>query len=106
LLNDILGVDSESTIVENRVLEVEIRSFSTVHSETLNTCSGKGGENVVVGIGVVEEEMVVCNLSSGMLNMAVSTSLSLRSARLRLGMMVVQVQQMIPFDLDINNFTN
>jgi len=60
-----------------------------VHSETLKTCSDKGGDKIVVGVGagaVVEEERV---FSSGMLNVMVSTSLSLRSARLRLGMMEV-----------------
>ena len=88
-MEDLSGADS--TIVENRVLEVETRSASTVHSDILNTCSDKleGGDNVVVGLGVVvvvEEEGI---LSSGMLNVMDSASLSLRSARLRLGMMEV-----------------
>ena len=93
LLNDVF--DAGSTIDANRVLEVETRSVTMVHSEMLNTCSGNGRENVVVawGIGVImlfEEEGVLSNLSSGMLNVAVSTSLSLRLPRLRLGMVVVQ----------------
>ena len=61
---------------------------STVHSESLNTCSDEGVE--VVGVGVmIKEESVQSTLSSGMLNVKVSTSLSLRSARLRLGKMEV-----------------
>ena len=80
------------------MFEVETRSVSTVHSETLNTCSDEGVE--VVGVGVmIEEALVQSKLSSGMLNVKVSTSLSLRSARLRLGMMEVlknEAYQLIP----------
>ena len=88
MLNDILGAGS--AIEENRVLEVETRSVSMVHSETLNTCSDKGGDNVVAGVGVVvEEDRVLFKLSPGMLNVTVSTSSLLRSPRLRLGMVKV-----------------
>jgi hypothetical protein len=54
----------------------------------LNTWFDEGGDKIVVGVGVMVEEEGRGLLSSGMLNVMVSTSLS-KSARLRLGMMVV-----------------
>ena len=70
------------------MLEVETRSVPIVHSETFITCSGNGGESFAEAMGVVvEEESILSDLSSEKVNVTVSTSLSLWSARLRLGMM-------------------
>jgi hypothetical protein len=54
--------------------------------------SGNGGVNIVEAVGVVvkDERVLSDPTSSGIVNVTVSTSLSLRSPHLRLGMMVVQ----------------